>query len=51
MDVREHKRKSKEYLKEKQKYRDEMTMRDRAVHGEDSKVKYDPATGSLVEEK
>ena len=51
MDAREHKRKTQEYLKAKKETRDAMMQADRAVHGEDSRVKYDPKTGSLVEEK
>ena len=49
MDAKEHKRKSQEYLKAKQEYRTEMMNRDRAVHSPDSKVKYDPATGTIKE--
>jgi hypothetical protein len=47
MDAKEHSKKSTEYLKAKKEHRNEMMNRDRLVHGEDSKVKYDPATGEL----
>jgi hypothetical protein len=50
MDAKEHARQSEEYLKAKQEHRNERVARDLRVHGEDSKVKYDPSTGSLKEE-
>lgn len=49
MDAKELARKNKEYLKAREEHRNETTNRDRAVHGSDSKVKYDPATGTLRE--
>jgi len=51
MDAKEFARKTKQYQKAKQEYRNEMTARDRALHGEDSRIKYDPQTGTLKEEK
>jgi hypothetical protein len=50
MDSKEHARKGKEYIKAKEEHRREMIARDQAVHGENSRVKYDPTTGSLKEE-
>ena len=50
MDAKEHKRQSEEYLRERKKAREEMTQADQAVHGENSRVKYDPQTGGLREE-
>lgn len=50
MDAKELKRKNEEFIKAKKDYQKEMIARDRAVHGEDSRIKYDPATGGLKEE-
>ena len=47
MDSKELKRKSDEYKKAKEGYRQEMIARDKSVHGEDATVKYDPSTGSI----
>ena len=51
MNAKEFARKTKQYQKAKQEYHNEMTARDRAVHGEDSRIKYDPQTGTLKGEK
>ena len=51
MDAKQHAKESREYLKAKAEHKHEQAMRDLRVHGEDSKVKYDPVSGSLKEEK
>jgi hypothetical protein len=51
MDAKEHARQSKEYLKAKEEARIARENADLAVHGEFSRVKYDPTSGSLKEEK
>jgi hypothetical protein len=49
MDSKQLKRETDAYKKAKEQHRQEMATRDRLVHGEDSKVKYDPSTGTLKE--
>ena len=51
MDAKQHAKETKEYLKAREEHRNEMFARDLRVHGADSKIKYDPSTGSLKEEK
>ncbi len=51
MDSKEVKKKVEQYKEAKKSYRDELLIRDRTVHGENSTVKYDPSTGSLKQEK
>lgn len=51
MDAKQHKTESEKYVNAQKEYRVAMEQADRAVHSEDSKVKYDPKTGSLTEEK
>ena len=51
MDAKQHAKETKEYMKARQEHADEAALRDLRVHGEFSKVKYDPSTGTLKEEK
>ena len=51
VDAKEVHKNTQEYMKAKAELKHEQAMRDLRVHGEDSKVKYDPTTGSLKEEK
>ena len=50
MDPKQFKRETEEHAKAKAEYRKEMISRDQAIHGENSRIKYDPKTGSLKEE-